>query len=303
MSLREKIYDLKIGTQVSAGTEQTTLVNIALSSRPTHNIVAGGTQSIPSPGASFGNDKAFLGVEYGMSEFQVIMEPVAAAGDVPSYGALLTAASFSETVNAGADVTYAVALTGATVATIKGHHDTNEFKYVDSTVNKLSLSFSVNQLPMMDVGIISQAATLDENATPVVPDYTLPKTVQTNVTTLEIDSQLYCFNQVTLDYKIATTSPEDLVCPDPIEVLDMPATLTANIKDAGQAVHKWETMIGGDPVPVNIVHGVAGGNRITVATASAQLVNVNRNETINGLVGVGLEFNILKGAIPTITID
>ena len=301
--LKEQIYTLEIGVENPSGAEQATRAQVALAGRPSFDPVAGGVITVPGAGASYGADDVIPGAAMGTATFAVQLNGVADAGDVPDWGVILRGMSYAETISAGSDVTYSPVLTGAETLTVVGHHDSNSYKYVGSIVTSLTANFSANALPQLDVGIMSRNVSVATLAAPAQPQYRTPLPVQGGNTVLTVDGLDLCFSSAAMSFEVAHTDPTTVVCTDPDEITNIAATFTGTVKDAGFDVKNWEAKFANAFVPVQLVHGSAGGERITIASAEAKITALDKNAVIAGGVAVGLTLQFRKGALPTWKID
>jgi len=113
----------------------------------------------------FGNSEKILVGEEAVVEFDVEMAGSGTAGTAPAYGPLLRGCAFSETINAGTDVTYAPVSAGFEYLTIWVYRDGVIYK-MTGAAGTMSINMAAKKLPHYHFRFVGKYTPVTDGATP-----------------------------------------------------------------------------------------------------------------------------------------
>lgn len=230
--------------------------------------------------ATLGND---LQIQVGQFVTLTFMVEVAGGGDVdtaPSYGPLLEACGFSETINASTSVVYAPAATAESV-TMYFHHDGQLHKLTGAR-GSVAMDLNPGGIPhyMFTFTGLYNAPSSTADPTPVYTGFQVPKAVNNaNTTTFSLHGS----TQTMVEFQIDMANEvvyRNVVGNESVELVDRAPSGSVTIEAPTISTKDWfGTALASTTGALSMVHGTAAGNIVTIAAPAVQLVSPTYGES------------------------
>lgn len=224
-----------------------------------------------------GNSERLPAAQFVQLEFEVeIAGGGAPAGTPPKYGPLLRACGMSETINAGVSVVYAPVSAGFEALSIYHNQDGVLHRLLGAR-GSVALAFTSKQIPVYRFRFMGLWVQVTDTAAPT-PDYAAfvtPSTVNNvNTPTFSIHGvadSVAPMQECTLDLANNVVF-RSLVGSELVLITDRQPAGSLMIEATTVAQKDWWTAIKNAVTgALQIVHGTAAGNIVTVAAPNAQL--------------------------------
>jgi len=238
-------------------------------------------------------------------QFGVELAGSGTAGTAPGWSALARACGLEEAVNAGTSVVYTPRSTGYEFITaqylrslVSGDQQVHES--IDMMGN-MQINLVAGELPMLQFDNFMGAYSSPTAETAVVPDrsaFISPiAATKVNTPTLTLDSVSLCLQSLNINLNNQVVRQDRPGCAA-TAITDRAIGGTIVFKAPDLDVKDWFTEVeshsGTSYVALNVVHGTASGNIITIAAPQLQLLGVTEQD-VNGEVFYSVPFN----SIPT----
>lgn len=254
---------------------------------------------------ALGNQESINTNPYVEISFDVEIAGSGTAGDAPAWGSLLRACGFSETVDVGVDVKYALVSAGYESITIdflrRNNAGGHQLHKVIGARGTVTFGLSKNQIPMMSFRYIGFYATpVDVAAT--VPDYSAymdPVPISEAVTSLDIGGYTPIAEAFSIDVA------QNLVARN---VINQRECVVTDRAPAGQTTVQApdvttknffslaESHAGITTQAVQLIHGVTAGNIVQIDAPKVQLKTPSETDS-DGELHYQLNMSLLPATV------
>lgn len=216
--------------------------------------------------AYYGNSQSIAGEKHVELTMEVELAGSGTAGTEPSWGVLLRACGFAETVNAGTDVSYNPITGGEESISCYIHRDGVLHKFTGGR-GSVSLTMDVNGVPYMTFRFLGLLGQISNTSMPTTADYSpwkapLPVTNQ-NTSALKLHGVELSFASLTLDMAIEAVKHMVVGDSSSIKIVDRAPTGTAVVEEPALAtLDLYAKARGASEGQFSLTHGTVAGNII-----------------------------------------
>lgn len=247
--------------------------------------------------ATLGND---LQIQVGTFVTLSFMVEVAGGGGVdtaPSYGPLLEACGFSETITASTSVAYDPVSDSFDSATLYYHHD-GQLHSVTGARGTVAISLNPGEIPKYQFTFTGLYNTPSSTVDPT-PDFSgfqTPVPVNnTNMTTFSLHGQNLTMISSSLDMANEVVY-RNVVGNESVEVIDRSVSGSVAFESPAISVKDWFTAaINSTTGALQIVHGTSAGNIVTIDAPNVQVVSPTYGES-DGISTIQANLSLVPGS-------
>lgn len=227
-----------------------------------------------------GNQGIILTGNYVQLEFGVEVAGAGAAGDVPGYGVLLRACAMSETISAGASVTYEPVSDGEESASLYYNQD-GVLHVLLGARGTFTMEFTPKQVPRFRFSIMGLEGTVTDTALPVVDltGYQTPLAVSKAHTSFSLHGAERIAERVSFNLG-NTVSPRHLIGDERIQLEDRQTSGEAVVEAKTLATVNWFAIAEARTrAAAQLVHGTTAGNIVQIDAPKVEIGRPAQGQT------------------------